>query len=255
MTRDPEQEAARVLDQLGAEIVEASFENEDGRLEHAFEGVEGAFSVQNTWTAGVDGEIEQGRRFAEAAAEAGVDHFVYTSVGGAERETGVPHFESKWIIEQHIRSLDLPATILRPVFFMENWAQYAGEDVREGRLLQPLSPDTVLQQIAVDDIGAFAAMAFEAPDDWIGREVELAGDALTMEETARIFGAFLDREVVYVQIPWSDFEEEAGEEMTAMYRWFENDGYEADLESLRERYPKLQDLETFLMVSGDWEAY
>ena len=47
-------------------------------------------------------------------------HFVYSSVGGAERNTGIGHWESKWEIEKYIRNLGLPATVLRPAALMEN---------------------------------------------------------------------------------------------------------------------------------------
>ena len=64
---------------------------------------------------------DKGKLLASAAADAGVRHFVYTSAGGADRQSGIPHFESKWRVEQHIRSLGLPATILRPAAFMDNF--------------------------------------------------------------------------------------------------------------------------------------
>ena len=253
LTRDSDQEAARALTDAGAEVVEGSF-NDRASLDRALDGAYGAFSVQNFWTAGgPDGEVRQGTAFADAANDAGVEHFVYSSVGGAEKDTGIPHFDSKWEIEEHIRSLGLPATVLRPVYFMENWSQFTGDAIREGQLPQPLSPDTSLQQVTVDDVGAFAALAFSNSDDWIGRAVELAGDELTMTETAETFSRVLGRDVEHVQVPWDAFEEQAGEEMTVMYRWFEDVGYDADIEALRETHPGLQRLEPFLREHG-WDT-
>ena len=250
LTRDSDQEAARALTDAGAEVVEGSFDDR-ASLDRALGGAYGAFSVQNFWTAGgPDGEVRQGTAFADAANDAGVEHFVYSSVGGAEKDTDIPHFDSKWQIEEHIRSLGLPATILRPVYFMENWSQFTGDAIREGQLPQPLSPDTSLQQVAVEDIGAFAALAFSNPDDWIGRAVELAGDELTMTETAAVFSRVLGRDVEHVQVPWDAFEEQAGEEMTVMYRWFEDVGYDADIAALREAHPGLQRFEPFLHEHG-----
>ena len=253
LTRDSDQEAARALTDAGAEVVEGSFDDR-ASLDRALDGAYGAFSVQNFWTAGgPDGEVRQGTAFADAANDAGVEHFVYSSVGGAETDTGIPHFDSKWEIEEHIRSLGLPATILRPVFFMNNWTGFAEDALRGGQFPQPLSPDTSLQQVAVDDVGAFAALAFSNPDDWIGRAVELAGDELTMTETAEAFSRVLGRDVEHVQVPWDVFEEQSGEEMTVMYRWFEDVGYDADIEALRETHPGLQRLEPFLREHG-WDT-
>ena len=250
LTRHPDQKAARNLADAGAEIAEGSFEDRTS-LNRALDGTYGAYSVQNTWTAGVEGEVRQGKAFADAAKDAGVQHLVYSSVGGAERNTGIPHFDSKWEIEEHIRDIGLPATILRPVFFMNNWSGFK-EPIAGGQLPQPLSPDTPLQQIAASDIGAFAAIAFANPDDWKGRARELAGDELTMTETAEVFSRVLGREVEHVQVPWGVFEEQAGEEMTTMYRWFEAQGYDADIDALRTEYPALQRLDPFLHEHG-WE--
>lgn len=254
MTRRVEQPAARRLSAEGMEVVEADFEDR-AAIERALEGVHGAFSVQTPFEEGVESEVRQGTRFAEAAAEAGVEHFVFSSVGGAERRTGIPHFESKWRIEQRIRTLGLPATVLRPVAFMDNWLSHnrGAIDLSAGTLAQPLDPDTSLQQIAADDIGAYAALAFANPDEWIGREIELAGDEPTMTDVAAIFSRVLDRRIDYVQVPWDEFRERTGDEVAAMYRWFETKGYEADIAALREVYPPLRRLEPFLREgTRDW---
>ncbi|MGH8127700.1 MAG: NmrA/HSCARG family protein [Gammaproteobacteria bacterium] len=251
LTRDPEQEIARALAARGAEIVAGNFDDRES-LDRALDGAYGAYSVQNFGKSGVEGEIRQGKAFAEAARDAGIEHFVYSSVGGAERGTGIAHFDSKWEIEEHIRKLGLPATILRPVFFMDNWMNFK-DAIVGGKLPQPLDPGTPLQQIAVDDIGAFAALAFANPDQWIGRATEIAGDDLTMTEIAETFGRVLGCKVEYVQVPWGAFEEQAGGEMVSMYRWFQSDGYEAEIKALRKEYPQLTRLEPFLRAR-DWAS-
>ncbi|HEY8468297.1 MAG TPA: NmrA/HSCARG family protein [Longimicrobiales bacterium] len=250
LTRDPGKPAARELADAGAEIVRGDLDQPETLL-LALEGVSGVFSVQNFWEAGYDREIRQGVAIAEAARDAGVEHFVYSSVGSAHRGTGLPHFESKWRIEQRIRELGLPYTILRPVFFMENWARMR-DGIRGGTLSTPLSPGRRLQQIAVDDIGAFAALAFADPDRWLGRELDIAGDEPTMEQTAEAFSRVLGREVRYVQVPWDEFARRAGEEAAKMWRWFEDSGYEADIAALRELHPGLRTLEQHLREDPVW---
>jgi uncharacterized protein YbjT (DUF2867 family) len=249
LTRRLEQAAARALADQGAQVVQGDFEDR-ASLARALEGAYGAYSVQDVATAGVEREIAQGKAFADAARDAHVKHLVYSSVGAAERNTGIPHFDSKWEIEEHIRSLGLSATILRPVFFMNNWAGLK-DAILGGKLPQPLGPETVLQQIAVDDIGAFAALAFANPDDWIGRAIEIAGDEATMTQAAETFSAVLGRKVEYVQVPWEAFRKQAGEEFTVMYRWFESDGYKADIEALRKMHPAMKRLKAFLREQ-DW---
>jgi uncharacterized protein YbjT (DUF2867 family) len=250
LTRDPNKPTARSLDERGAEIVAGNLD-ERGSIAQAVRGVDGVFAVQNFWETGFDREVRQGKLIADAAQAAGVKHFVYSSVGSAHRQTGLVHFESKWKIEEHLRAVGIPRTILRPVFFMQNWQTYAREDILSGVLQQPLDPKCRLQQIAVDDIGAFAAMAFANPDKWIGRELDLAGDAPTMTETADTFSRVLGRPVRYQQVPWARFAEAAGAEMAAMYRWFSDVGYNADIAALRREYPRLATLEQVLRTQ-DW---
>lgn len=244
LTRKAHQSAARALADDGVEIVQGDLSDRES-LDRALDGVYGAFSVQNFYEAGFDGEISQGETFADAAKDAGVKHFVYSSVGSAERQTGIPHFESKWQIEEHVRAIGLPATVLRPVFFMENWGRMK-DTILGGVLPQPLSPDTQLQQIAVTDVGAFAALAFSNPDEWMGRAVEIAGDELSMTKVAEMFSRSLNREVKYVQVPWDAFEQQVGKELALMYAWFESYGYKADIDALRKQYPQLASFESFL---------
>src|SRR6188768_3420277 len=119
LTRKPDGDAAKAVSKLGAEIVEGDFDDA-GSLERAMAGAWGVFAVQNTWEAGVEREEEQGKRVAKVARAAGVQHFVYSSVGSADEATGIPHFENKFRVEQTVKQLGFPSyTILRPVFFME----------------------------------------------------------------------------------------------------------------------------------------
>jgi uncharacterized protein YbjT (DUF2867 family) len=252
LTRNPQKPEAQALADRGAEVVQGDMEEDRSAMERALEGAYGVFSVQNYWETGYDGEVQQGKTVADAAKAAGVEHFVYSSVGSAHRQTGLAHFESKWEVENHVRELDLPYTILRPVFFMQNWEMMRGM-VLEGTLAQPLDPDKPFQQVAVEDIGAFAAIAFENPERWIGREVDLAGDESTMPEIAETFGRVIGREVSYYQVPWDQFEEQMGEEFAVQYRWFNDKGYEADIAALQQEYPELTTFERYLRAHG-WEG-
>ena len=120
LTRKPDSDAAKALVTAGVEVVQGDL-NDAGSLTKALAGAWGVYAVQNTWEAGVEGEEEQGKRLAHVAREAGVEHFVYASVGSAHRNTGIPHFDNKARVEATIKSLQFPSTvIIRPVFFMEN---------------------------------------------------------------------------------------------------------------------------------------
>jgi uncharacterized protein YbjT (DUF2867 family) len=248
LTRDPEKPEAVALAGLGAEVVRGDMDD-PATLGGTVRGSRGVFSVQNFWESGYDGEIRQGKALVDAARGAGVSHFVQSSVGGAERESGVPHFECKREVEQHLLASGLPHTVLRPAAFMDDWEEMR-EEILSGLLAQPLPPQTRLQQVAVEDIGAFAALAFERPGAWIGREAELAGDGLTMEEMAGTFARVTGRPVRYEQVPLEEFRREFGGELAAMYEWFERYGYEADVAALRREHPGLLTLEGYLRKNG-----
>jgi len=245
LTRSPAK--ADALHSVGAQVAACDLNDRDS-IARALEGVHGVFSVQTPFEKGVEAEVAQGRALADAARDAKVVHFVYSSVASADKNTGIPHFESKWEIEKYIRAVKLPATVLRPVYFMENWMRFQGDSIRQGVIAQPLAPQTRLQQIAVDDIGGIAALAFSQPEQWIGRELDVAGDEPTMHETAEAFSEALGHPVGYLQVPWDQFQQYAGHEMTVMYRWFQDVGYSADIEALRRVYPELQTLRKHLYV-------
>jgi uncharacterized protein YbjT (DUF2867 family) len=248
MTRDPGSAGAQALDGLGAELVTGDL-NDPASLREACRGVYGVFSVQDVWEHGAEAEVVQGIALADAAKEAGVGHFIYTSVGGAERDSGLPHFESKWRVEQHIREIGLPATVLRPVFFMENFdLPQLRSAILGGTLPLALSPTTPLQMIAVRDIGAMAGIAFDRPEEFVGREIELAGDELTMPEAAEVFSRVTGRPVRFEQTPIEELRGKSGE-YAAMFEWFEREGYRADIGRLRELYPPLMTLEDWLLAT------
>ena len=245
LTRHPDSPAARKLATEGVSVVSGDFADFES-LRRAMEDVYGVFAVSTPFEAGMDAEVAQGNALADAAQRARVEHFVYTSVGAADRKTGIPHFETKFQVEQHVRGKGFPhLTILRPVFFMENWLGMK-DMITQGTIYSALSPGTSLQQIAVSDIGAFAALAFEHRDHWNGKAVELAGDELTMTHQAEVFARRTGHDVAYQQIPWDAFEQKMGHEMTVMFRWFEEHGYSADIEALRRDYSGLTSFNTWV---------
>lgn len=230
MTRNPEGDGAKSLAKLGAEIIQGDLDN-SASLEQALEGIWGVFAVQNTWEAGVEKEESQGKRIAELAKKAGVHHYVYTSVGSAQRDTGIPHFDNKWRIEETIRSLSFPSyTIIRPVFFMDNFLNSMMKPgIDQGQLHFGLNGSTKLQMIAVKDIGKYGALAFKKFEELNGKEIDIAGDQLNMEETSEVIGNAAERKIQFVQTPIEEIRK-FSEDYALMLEWFEKVGYNADIE-------------------------
>ena len=233
LTRKPESEQAAALARHGVDVVKGDLDDE-ATLRRALAGAWGVFSVQNTLEAGVEREEAQGKRLATLAREAGVEHFVYTSVGSAHKRTGVPHFDSKWRIEETVRGLRFPShVILRPVFFMENLL--APYSLQGDTLALALGPGTKLQMIAVEDIGWFGAHAFTHAAALNRREIDLAGDVRTMPEAAEVLTKALGRPITFAQTPIEQVRQYS-KEMAVMMQWFDRVGYSADISGLEREF-------------------
>ena len=252
LTRDANKPAAQELKALGAEVLPGDLDQR-AELDAAFKGAYGVFSVQNFWlpNVGFEGEIRQGKNVADAAKAAGVQHLVYSSVGAAHRGMGQKHFESKWIIEQYIHSLDIPYTILRPVAFFENFNWERASILNGTFNAIGLRPDKERQLIGAEDIGVFVALAFANPDEYIGKTIELAGDALTESQLADTFAKVIGRPVK-LTIPARGGGRRTDEEMTAMFNFFNGEAYNADIPALRKLHPDLLTFEQYLRKNG-WE--
>lgn len=236
--RDEKKESAIELEKSGAELFKGDMNNSDS-LDKAMEGIYGVFSIQNFWEHGYDGELNHGKAVADAAKKANVQHFLQSSVGGAERNTKLPHFDVKFEIEKYLKSLNLPVTVIRPVFFMENFKTWFKPQEADGKLTlnMALKADTKLQMIAVEDIGAISAKIFDDPEKFIGKEIELAGDELTMPEVAALYETNTGKKTEFVELPVSVIRTNSAE-MADMFQWFMDKGYEADLKTQKGLFGK-----------------
>ena len=236
--RDEKKESAIELEKSGAELYKGDM-NDSESLDKAMDGVYGVFSIQNFWEHGYDGELNHGKAVADAAKKANVQHFLQSSVGGAERNTKLPHFDVKFEIEKYLKSLNLPVTVIRPVFFMENFKTWFKPVEADGKLTlnMAMKADTKLQMIAVDDIGAISAKIFDNPDKFIGKEIELAGDELTMPEVAELYETNTGKKTEFVELPVSVIRTNSAE-MADMFQWFIDKGYEADLKTQKDLFGK-----------------
>ena len=254
LTRNPNGYTAKKLSGQGVEIVQGDLEDPTS-LERAARGVYGIYSVQDFWAVGFRREVQQGKNLADIAKKTGVTQFVYSSVGGAERNTGIPPWETKWEIEKHIRQLGLPATVFRPAGFMEIYHMLELEvGLLIGRFLDPVRHDKTYQSIATDDIGAFVALAFDRPEEFIGMELEIAGSELTPRQTADVFSRVMGKPVKYGRLPMLAVRLLLGKEFYAMFRWFNREGFQANIPELRRKYPEvhLHSLEEWLREDG-WD--
>ncbi|MGB9930292.1 NmrA/HSCARG family protein [Haloarcula amylolytica] len=252
LTRDATSDGAEALEARGVTVVEGDLTDAD-RMAELVDGMDAVYGVTMFMEQGTDVEVEQGVTLAEAAADAGVDHFVYSSVGSADADTGLPHFESKWAVEQQIAELGLSATVIRPVFFMQNFAYMMREDIMDGQLTMPLREGVSLAVVDATDIGQAVVAALSDPDAFLGEVITLAGDDLTLEEFAAAFSDHLGHEVEPIHAGVEDYREMAGDELADMFQWFNDVGYDIDIPTLAEWGIETTSFEAYLDDSEAWQ--
>lgn len=208
-------------------------------LRRAFDGADGVYSVQNGIASGFDREVVQGRNVADAAQAVGVRHFVYGSAGPGTERTGVPSWDAKRPIEEHIRRLGLPYTILRPLAFMELMTD-AGYYPAVGtwRIFPRLTgDDRPIPWLSVHDLGRIAAMAFERRDAFVGREHTLASDVRTLAECREIYVDVFSKPPRTFPLPEWLFDRFTRHDVTTMWRWLRTGDIPLDTEATRELLP------------------
>ncbi|MER8090659.1 NmrA family NAD(P)-binding protein [Streptomyces sp. NPDC058316] len=234
LARDPGHSAARKLADRDVDVVAGSL-SERGSLAAAMQGVAGVFAFTTPFEAGVEAEVGQGRTILSAAAQARVPHLVFSSVAGADQDSGVPHFESKARIEAELTTGEVPYTILGPTYFFDN-ALGGAERILDGALDLPLPPDRPPQQLARPDLGAFAAEVLLNPVPYVGRRIELASDAPTPAQMAAALGAALGREVRHERVPLTAI---GNPDMHAMWTFLNGPGCRVDIPALHDAHPEI----------------
>jgi uncharacterized protein YbjT (DUF2867 family) len=251
LVRSTGSERARNLANRGVELVQIDAKD-PASLTNALRRVDAFFFMTTPYgdsqTPDIDGEIQQGVDFADAAAAAQVPHVVFSSVGGAERNSGVPHFESKRRVEEHLRGRDLRATIGRPVFFMDNFLSMAPTVEGNELVLRLPFPDGIkLQTVATRDIGVVVAAALLDPAA-APASIEIAGDELTGSEIAAAFGEHVGLSARYEALPVEVLDGQ--DDLQKMFRWFaDTPAYQADIAAVRRIDPDLWNLQAWLKAT------
>jgi uncharacterized protein YbjT (DUF2867 family) len=246
LTRNLDSPKSKSLAARGVELVKGDFDDIDS-LKTALAGVSAAYSVQQ-WTekGGTEAEELHGKRFADVVKASGRPHLVYSSAEGVERNSGLAHYESKWAIENHIRSLELPATILRPVGFMD---AFGVPPLQRGMFLGIFKANfgisKRIQFVATNDIGWFAARALEDPERYAGRVIPLAGDELSIGEIIQTYTVVTGKKPWVAPIPPFLAKRAMPKEFLDMFAWIRKYGFRADISKVRQEHPQL-------LTFADW---
>lgn len=243
MTRKPDGKRARAVAARGVQVVYGDYA-EPGSLRAAMDGVDGVFF----YTAFSPDELQHGRNVIEAATEAGVSHLVYSLGAAAAPEHGIEGAQAGQV-ELAIRDSGIPYTVLRPVAFMENYDRQQKRILETG-IVDSRAPDRIATLIAIRDIGFFVGEAFDRPDEWLGRAVNISGDQMPMAELAATFSRVVGADIPYNRMPLEEYLAMLPKPLRPLFRWYDEVGYSADTAGWRDRYPNLTTLEQYLAKTG-----
>ncbi len=234
ISRNIDSPKANALKEQGVEMVAVDFTDKNS-LVNIMQGVDTVFSMTTPFEAGLEHEVKQGITMANAAKEANVGHFIFNSVSDADQTTGIPHFDSKYEVEKHLKTLDLPYTIVAPVYFMENlFFPFVLDTIKkEGVLKMAMPADRKLQQISAVDIGKFVGVAVNEREKMFGKRINIAGDELTGDEMAAILTKITGKTVRYEGFD-PQFLRSQSEDIAIMYEWFIDKGYTSDMDMLQQ---------------------
>jgi uncharacterized protein YbjT (DUF2867 family) len=235
LVRRPDAPSVRRLSERGVDAVVGSLDDRSA-LATAMRGVAGVFAVTTPFEAGVDAEVAQGRAIVTAAVDEQVPLLVFSSVAGAHQHSGVPHFESKAIVEAELAASGVPYTIAAPTYFFDN-ALGGIDRINAGVLDLPLPPNRPLQQLGRQELGAFVAKVLGNPEPYAGQRIELASDAATPVQMAEMLSAALGRTVRHEQTP---LESIRNPDMHAMWTFLNGPGYRVDLDALHAANPDIR---------------
>lgn len=201
---------------------------------------------------GIDKEIKQGIDLVNAAAENKIEHFVYSSVIGCDLKTGIPHWESKLKIEDHLKASGIGHTILRPASLYENMLiPQVKSRILKGKLVLPTQRNTVQQYISSEDIGKIATTIFSNLEKYRGRTMILAAEQMNGEQLASTFSKIMGREIKFQQLPMFITRLVMGRDLTKMFRWINNNDacFVKDMPALQNEFPGMLRLEEWIRIN------
>lgn len=246
LTRDPRSKSALALAKSGVALHQGDLDDA-ASVESAMRGADGVYLVTDFFKNGIPGEIRQGKMVADVCKKLGTSHLVHASVNGADRRSGVHHFDSKGEIEQHIRSLGIPATFLRPAVFMEDLTDKKYfPPASWGMMPKLVGRDRPVKWISVDDIGVAAAAVFADRDAFLGKAIPLVGDTKSMAEAREIFARVRGKKPFALPLPTFLFRRFISEDLVLMWEWLHTNEMDGDVATTRSVVPKPLGMETWL---------
>jgi uncharacterized protein YbjT (DUF2867 family) len=217
--------------------------------------IDGAFALF-TYMKGVKKEIAQGKSFIDAAKEMNVPFILYSSVIGADSGSGIPHWESKNEIEQHLKVTGIPYAIIRPSSFFQNFLiPDVHKRIAKGKLVTPVKKNKVQQFIGTEDVGRIAAHILMNKEEYAGRTITIAADEMDMQSAAQTFTDMLGKPVTYSQLPGLLTRIFMGSDLHTMFKYVNNNDvlFVKNMDALKAEFPFLTSMKEW--VTNNKQAF
>ena len=250
LARKPSSPTIQHLKSLGAEIIEGDLNHRE-TFEDSLRNVDGLFCVLS-YDYGVAKEIRQGFLITNLAKEHNIGHIIYSSAIGVDTNSGIPHWESKFKIENHIKELGLPYTIIRPTSFYENFLiPQVRSRILKGTLSTPIGANVVQQFNSARDLGDICANIFLNPDPYLGKTITVAAEEMDMNKVTETFGEVMGRKMKYQQLPMLLTRLFMGKGNAQMFKWVNtNDArFVKNLEAFKKEYPQMTSLKDWIKLN------
>ncbi len=245
LTRNANSEKAKQLKAKGVTLVEGDLSAPE-TFQDQLDKADAIFLVQVLQKK--QNEINQGKRFINAIKPQNKPHLVYSSVLGADRNTGVPHFESKFELEKYIHSKNLRHTILRPASFYENnlYPQVAN-GIKKGKYVSPLNKDCKQQMIGTDDIGKIAAQVISDDAKYQDKTLSIATDEWKIGDVPKAFSEALNIPVKFKKLPGFITRLAMGKDLSKMFKYMNKNDFKA--------VENLQNIKDEFSITGDFKSW
>ena len=246
LVRNPSSPNAQKLIHPSIEIVKGDLDDPSS-YKINLKNIDGVFALF-TFNDGTIKEITRGRSLIDAAKEMNVPFILYSSVIGADADSGIPHWESKYNIEQYIANSGIPYAIVRPASLFQNFfIPDVQKRIKKGNLVTPVRKDKIQQFIGTEDIGRICADIFVNKEKFTGRTITIAADEMDMQSAAKLFTDVLGKPVKYSQLPGLLTRIFMGANLHIMFRYINNNDvcFVKNLPELKAEYP-------FLSTMKDW---
>ncbi len=250
LVRNPDSPRAKSLVQENVEIIKGDL-NDTASYRNHLQNTDAVFCNLH-FKEGVDKETRQGFNFVTISKEQGVKHIIYSSVIGCDLNTGIPHWESKWKIENHIKSTRIDFTILRPASLFENLLlPQVKSRILKGKLVLPTRADKVQQFIGADDIGRVSAAILSDPGKYAGRTIMLASEQMDGSELAAVFSKVLSKDIKFQRLPKLIVRLVMGKGLAKMFRWInDNDAvFIKDIGELKKEFQGMLSIEKWIEIN------